>query len=227
MALDTNSSLESWKALCRSRKREDRLIAAETMPHSEPFRSVKMSVSLLLSDEDEGVRAEAADSIGWFRGKAVLELLKHRLSQEKSNFVKVYLLNSIRALSTGSEVQVFQSVLPTRDANLRVEAYLGMAVASLTEAVRELNRSVSADKGRRVPSHVIRRFESGFCGILNRLGDGVVDIRKFAADGGQYESEREVARSAAEFLLAEFRHVLGRIKLNEYGVSIPPVGLDD
>lgn len=202
--------------LARSVLRDDRVRAAAQMPSGVAFDEIRRDLLPLLNDRDERVRAEAADSLGWFQGSDAARYLRRRLSKERSAFVKAFLLQSLATLGSKRELELFYKLTASRNFSLRTQALSGLAVVSLAEATSDLHRGLSTKKPHSRQAPAIRSFEASALALLNRIGDALVDVQRFAKKT-PLDGSRETGTFSVDAILSEFEHVVRRVKNGKHG----------
>lgn len=119
-------NFDKWKRLIASPDPSDRVEAADDIPRGHGQEVAQVLVGRL-ADEDDLVRACAADSLRAFKGDGkVRAAVLNLLDTERDSLVKAYAMSTLAEVSTlATYVEVIDRWQKERDPRVRLHAALG------------------------------------------------------------------------------------------------------
>lgn len=189
--------LAAWKRMSKHSDEQVRCKAALKRPKVE-FRKVAPTFARLLADESDLVRAEAADSLGYYPCNAAKRMLEERLKTETSEFVQVYIAESLTIMGDVASLPSLWRLRDTNKLELRIETNLAIATILMSQTWTDLRKSASAENSSGpFPSTVMPRLETGVRTILQQI-QGIVSELLVIARKSRFETERTRAKFIAE-----------------------------
>jgi len=189
--------LAAWKRMSKNPDEQMRCKAALKRPKVE-FRKVAPTFARLLADESDLVRAEAADSLGYYHCNASRRMLEGRLRIETSEHVQIFIAESLTIVGDVASLPSLWRLRDTNQPKLRIEANLAIATILMSQAWTDLRHSASAGNSTGpFPRTVMPRLQTGVRTILQQV-QGVVSELLVIARKSRFEPERERAKLIAD-----------------------------